>query len=71
MHFQVHTQTNRHTCHKGSGRQKLLSEAQSKLDPGNTKGHDKRPLDFLVVLFPRHSLTRMLSVTPPDKTVTP
>lgn len=65
MQFQVHTHTNRHTCHKGSERRKLklLSDTQSKLDPGNTKGHDKHPLDFSAVLFPRHTLTHRLSVT--------
>lgn len=33
------------------------------MDPDNTKGQDKRPLDFSAVLFPRHKLTHMLSVT--------
>lgn len=55
-----------HTCHKCSGRHgplKLLSDSQSEPDPCNTKGHDKRPLDFSVVLFSRHNLTHGLSVT--------
>lgn len=42
---------------------KLLSDSQSEPDPCNTKGHDKRPLDFSVVLFSRHNLTHGLSVT--------
>lgn len=55
-----------HTCHRCSGRHgllKLLSDSQSEPDPCNTKGHDKRPLDFSVVLFCRHNLTHGLSVT--------
>ena len=62
----THTHTHTHTPVKGSGRRgplKLLSDAQSEMDPGKTKGHDERPLDFSAVLFSRHTLTHMLSVT--------
>lgn len=55
-----------HTCQRCSGRHgllKLLSDSQSEPDPCNTKGHDKRPLDFSVVSFSRHNLTHGLSVT--------
>lgn len=55
-----------HTCHKCSGRHgplKLLSDSLCEPDPCNTKGHDKRPLDFSVVLFSCHNLTHGLSVT--------
>ncbi len=61
---QTHTHTHLSRAQEGRrGPLKLLSDAQSEMDPGKTKGHDERPLDFSAVLFPRHTLTLTLSVT--------
>lgn len=58
-----HLHTYLYTLVIGVQEDTALSDSQSKPDPCNTKGHDKRPLDFSVVLFSRHNLTHGLPVT--------